>query len=248
VSWSNPLLKACLDVFGLHALGQGHQAFDGTISELAVKEVALLGFVGARRFGTASRSGLLHQFQFLLGKNFQQRTGRRCFPNLSCPLEAVETTGRKRADFYQSPARKMKLPKAKEKNADMRLSMPATLRQSSETLQTFAASDIFSHNVGAARLNARTSNRQDRGQCLAPQVVLFTRTQPGNSLPGTYRLKKAAQPEELASARLMPTLHQYRTARLRRSETGQTRYSGLWQRTASPGLRARRLSQHPCSC
>jgi hypothetical protein len=31
-----PIAEACLDVVGLHALQQGYQAFDGTISELAL--------------------------------------------------------------------------------------------------------------------------------------------------------------------------------------------------------------------
>ena len=40
-----PVAEACLDVFGFHILREGNQALDGPIAELAVKEVALLGFV-----------------------------------------------------------------------------------------------------------------------------------------------------------------------------------------------------------
>ena len=40
-----PVAEACLDVFGLHILREGNQALDRPLAELAVKEVALLGFV-----------------------------------------------------------------------------------------------------------------------------------------------------------------------------------------------------------
>jgi hypothetical protein len=41
----HPVAEVCVDIFGLHALGKGHREFSGSVSELAMKEVALLGFV-----------------------------------------------------------------------------------------------------------------------------------------------------------------------------------------------------------
>jgi hypothetical protein len=85
------------------------------------------------------------------------------------------------------------------------------------------------HNVSAARPNTRTKDRQDRNQRLAPQAVLFTSNPARNSLPRTYRLKKAAQPEEFASAQLM-RVRQQQDGSAATSSNRSNRASHLWKR------------------
>ena len=126
-------------------------------------------------------------------------------------------------------------------------------QNSSTTPRAVQAALCVSVRVDQVFEEPQPSNTQTIPQSLRPRRTCcatggtFCTNQSGIHYLGSIASKKAVQPEEFASAQLMP-IHSYsRTARLRRLENRQSRYPDLWKRTESPGIACAISSQHYCS-